>query len=909
MSLRLVRLLVLLVPAIYAAESRAQTPAAASDGIVVLMNRAEKLLLAGNADAFDALFWPTARAEPLQSFARDLVLPGTTRAVVRERDRAPLEGVLPGDGYRLIVDFFTEGSERARIVTAGVEVRKPRASASDAEWRIAAAERLTVVDGLYRLSVNASTQFSARNLSIEAEDLKLVLQEGDVFQVDSADGVAGLVLMGRGEMQFTPKPEAERGQVRIFGGSETLTARFGTAFVRMNPGEYQSRVSAASLTKVAVDPRLMRRAREIFAEEAPKSFSLDLSDLSRDPWYLLPGYGDFLAEVRTRKHGTLTYARSMNEAEDVTLFDRTRHRNIAIYASAQKFASRGRFYDEDELSDYDVLDYQIDASISPDREFIEGRARMRIRVRAYAVGALTIKLAEPLVVTGIGSLEHGRLLHLRVKNQNSIVVNLPVSMPRDSEITLLVVYSGRLVSQGVDREALQGPPQRTQEIPFVAPEPNYLLSNRAYWHPQGQVTDYATATLRITVPDGFGCVASGEPAVGSPAPLKDSSASQGGAKRLFVFTALDPLRYLSLVVSRFVRVSESTVALAEGASQAPLPRAVKPDGQRAAGFRVRDRISLSIDANPRQQGRAREMAPWAADILRFYSDLIGEAPYSTMSLALVEHDLPGGHSPAYFAVLNNQLPSSPFAWRNDPAAFSGFPEFFLAHELAHQWWGQAVGWKNYHEQWISEGFAQYFSALYAQKAHGDETFIEMLRQFRRWALAESDEGPVYLGYRLGHIRGDPKVFRALLYNKGAAVLHMLRRLVGDETFFNALRRFYFEQKFEKAGTDDLQRAFEAETGRSLARFFERWIYGSALPRLRYGATIGEREVTVRFEQLGTLVFDLPVTVTVTYADGRATDVVVPITEKEVVHKIPVEGAVRGVQINRDSAAIAHFDQS
>jgi hypothetical protein len=369
------------------------------------------------------------------------------------------------------------------------------------------------------------------------------------------------------------------------------------------------------------------------------------------------------------------------------------------------------------------------------------------------------------------------------------------------------------------------------------------------------------------------------------------------------------LRYLSLVVSRFVRVASTSVPLVENPAGETAGAAMTADGRRAPGFRVRDRVRLAVDSNPRQTSRGRDMTAWGTDILQFYSSIVGEAPYPTMGLALVEHDLPGGHSPGYFAVMNNPLPSTPFVWRNDPAAFQGFPEFFLAHELAHQWWGQAVGWKNYHEQWISEGFAQYFAALYAQKAHGDETFVAMLRQFRRWGLGESDQGPVHLGYRLGHIKGDQRVFRALVYNKGAAVLHMLRRLVGDEVFFNALRRFYFERKFDKAGTNDLQRAFEEEAGQSFERFFERWIYGATLPRLRYAATMEEGAVTVRFTQMTEAIFDVPVTVTLTYADGRTSDVVVPVTDREVVKKIPVEAAVRGVAVNKDSAALADFDES
>src|SRR5205807_98855 len=88
-----------------------------------------------------------------------------------------------------------------------------------------------------------------------------------------------------------------------------------------------------------------------------------------------------------------------------------------------------------------------------------------------------------------------------------------------------------------------------------------------------------------------------------------------------------------------------------------------------------------------------ELAERAADIALFYQSIIGDVPFSAFTLALVESDLPGGHSPGYFAALNQPLPTSPLVWRNDPAAFSGYNDFFLAHELAHQWWGQAVGWR------------------------------------------------------------------------------------------------------------------------------------------------------------------------------------------------------------------------
>ena len=152
------------------------------------------------------------------------------------------------------------------------------------------------------------------------------------------------------------------------------------------------------------------------------------------------------------------------------------------------------------------------------------------------------------------------------------------------------------------------------------------------------------------------------------------------------------------------------------------------------------------------------------------------------------------------------------------------------------------------------------------------------------------------------------MFRALVYNKGAAVLHMLRKLLGDQAFFAGLQRFYEDRRYQKAGTEDLERALEAASGRVLDRFFERWIYGTDIPRVRYSATIGAGAVTLRFEQAADLVFDLPVTVTLTYANGRTTDVVIPVTEAVVERSIPTTELVRQVQVNRDSASLAEFEE-
>ena len=158
------------------------------------------------------------------------------------------------------------------------------------------------------------------------------------------------------------------------------------------------------------------------------------------------------------------------------------------------------------------------------------------------------------------------------------------------------------------------------------------------------------------------------------------------------------------------------------------------------------------------------------------------------------------------------------------------------------------------------------------------------------------------GYRLGHLQDDGRVFRALVYNKSALVLHMLRRWVGDDAFFRGLRALYAQSRYTKIGTRHVQRAFEAESGLDLSRFFEGWIRTSDIPRLRASFEPAGASVTVRLDQIGP-VMDVPVTVTVVYASGATDDHLVKLSQGSTFVKLPASGPVRSIELNRDEQAL------
>src|SRR5437763_14133361 len=208
----------------------------AEDGASRLILAIEYAIRTGDDAALRALARPDANRGRLSEFALSMTLTKVAQLTVKERDRAPL----PDGGQRLLLEILTVAGDEGRVWTWRVDALPGRPGEP---WMIADLERLTVITGLFRVSLDAATEWDVHNAVVTAPDLTLTIVSGYAFAARVPDGPTAIVFVGHGRAEFSPAPEAERGQVRIFAGAEVLRAAFDTLFVRLTPGEFGSRVS------------------------------------------------------------------------------------------------------------------------------------------------------------------------------------------------------------------------------------------------------------------------------------------------------------------------------------------------------------------------------------------------------------------------------------------------------------------------------------------------------------------------------------------------------------------------------------------------------------------------------------------------------------------------------------------
>ncbi len=254
-----------------------------------------------------------------------------------------------------------------------------------------------------------------------------------------------------------------------------------------------------------------------------------------------------------------------------------------------------------------------------------------------------------------------------------------------------------------------------------------------------------------------------------------------------------------------------------------------------------------------------DFADLTKKVLEFYSDSVG--PFSYEKLANIQSNSVSGGMEAASAILyseNSVTGDRSIRWRN-----------VIIHEIAHQWFGNAVTEKDWDEVWLSEGFATYFTLLFIEHHYGRDAFIEGLKSSKNSVDAFYKKRPEY---RIVHdnLKDMKDVTTSQIYQKGSWTLHMLRGVVGTQNFWKGIKNYYRKYRDSNATIDDFRREMEEASGQDLANFFDQWLYkpGTLKYKGSWRFDRDKKQVIINLEQVqndGSL-FKMPLEVGVYYPD-------------------------------------------
>ena len=301
-------------------------------------------------------------------------------------------------------------------------------------------------------------------------------------------------------------------------------------------------------------------------------------------------------------------------------------------------------------------------------------------------------------------------------------------------------------------------------------------------------------------------------------------------------------------------------------------------------------VPVSYYAFPRDSLNNANIFRRSGQMIAHFANLIAPFPYP--QLANVQ-------SSTQFGGMEN---AGAIFYSETALANNTLGETTVSHEIAHQWFGDAVTPGHWSHLWLSEGFATYFGNQFFERADGAARFRELTRESWKGYL-ESKVTDLALVDTSAVPNNDLlALLNANSYNKGGAVLHMLRGILGDEVFFSGIRRYYRRFLHGNARSSDLQRALEEESGRDLSAFFQQWVYRPGHPVLAvshsYDPASGEAVVRVEQRQKAAWpTFRFPLELVV--SGGGTVRQRVQVNGRSEVFRFKTVGPVTGVQVDPD----------
>ncbi len=682
------------------------------------------------------------------------------------------------------------------------------------QWLIEQKNVLGEVSLMYKIEIPSERAERVKSVEVEHEDIKLTFKNAIVFY-DNIPGLeTGLLILGKGHLHFSPSDSGEKHQLDLIYKKSFLKDELRHAYLRFSNYFFRRNIRIVKDSdEEDFQASILERnkAYSLFSKYYSRSFTIENS-LNKELLTTLPQGNEVVFNFEGKKLGDFSYIYSPFTPEEINTYRWEDDKIINLYSPHKGGKEKNMFISFVEM--FEVKSYKIEIDFKPQQFYISGKAKVEVESRVDSLQRIMLKLNPELDILRIYDEEKRAFIYSQDKLRGSLYVYFIHPPPENKPYSIEIYYRGKLVPPKQLTDVIAGP-QYDRNLSYVASKSEtYLFSRSAFWYPSPPGDDYFKARFRIIVPPEYQCISNGE--LIEKSRLNDVERVEEIEKTgssVYIFETKYPIKYLSFLVGRFTKVEEDLASL-------PLRHFYSP------GIRFQ------------KKGLLEE----AKNIIQFYESKFGPYPYEKLSVVRRIWSASGGHSPASFIVIN-ELPRAQngllYANTGSPVDLSRWKEYFIAHEIAHQWWGQAVTWKTYHDQWLSEGLAQFSATLYLIEKRGDGVFNSILRKFSQWTGKKSIWGPIILGSRLNY--HDPEAYQAIIYNKTSLVLNMLRDLLGEEAFFKGLQEFFNRHKYGAASTRDFIKTIEEVSGKDLTIFFKNWFDSYVLPEVKVTHSVQKRK--------------------------------------------------------------------
>jgi hypothetical protein len=796
-------------------------------------------------------------------------------ATTDSQGRYKVEG-LPAGIYtvRVVVKGFNEGRrDEVKVAddsAATVDIRLEIAPV-EAQVKVAAGQKGNVdpvYTSLRQLGKGdqdfAGSYATVNNLQLKRDAANFTLKSGELYFITPVeDRVTAAVFIGEGEMSMTPPTDVEKHSIKIFTGEGSITEQFTKLVLRFTDKTFEEIKASPNATMKTGGPGASQARsayrdnqellRKRFRDNRELRTLYDIYNPARD--------GFFSAFIDGKRFNKLVFlleplgvANATPEEVALLSYGETDGGVWAAFHREEEY-KKGTASSSEDNRLIDITRHDMDAAIKGTHLAVTDKLTFR-SLRA-GTRVVPFELFRTLRVSRVQDAEGNELSFVQEGKDED--ADFGVIMPKPLEAGQTYQFTIQYDGDGALRDSGGG---------------NYILIPRSTWYPGNANTlfaeDRAIFDMTFRYPKSLTFVGTGAP-TGPESKEGDLTVAKWSSGQTELAVAgFNYGRFKKKMIS-----DKDTGYDVEFYANTEVPDELKAVQNQIDRMESQGQKTMTTLGSISTTSMADPALADAQNASRIYNAYFGKLPYTRIAMTQQPAANFGQAWPTlvympYLAYVDTTQRAQLLGTRGGTDTFW---RYVAPHEIAHQWWGHIIGWDSYHDQWMSEGFAEFSASLYVQLTRGNDKFVDFWEDLRKQIVEASPAtkdrkpytvGPVTQGYRLNNGKTGG-VARFLIYPKGAYILHMLRMMMyqqnkgGDQRFQEMMKDFVKTHFNQPVSTEDFKAIVEkhmtpemnVDNSGKMDWYFNQWVYGTQVPayKLDYNVT-GDGVLSGKITQSG-----------------------------------------------------------